>query len=377
MALEAPDFNAGASAPFSLNDFLNYKNIKHQHDIQEMKDIAEFQQNLRLQGLDKQMQMANNNKLNSEAYDRTNPINLGTAPMQLENRGFNNPIAQGKLAQGQEGLDIKKAAEADKTKLGQEGLDLKTTAEGKKLSGEQQFANKQNLQQEGEGARSTLQNNLTDKRNATSIANTTMRTNTSKDNVATRSQALLDSIHARGKEARETKQTQGTSANSTLPSQDLVAKMTAAQDFINANPDLGKHVHIDPNTKLVTVDPPSAPGIWGTGGLSQTDYQTILDKLQPNRASIQMGAPQPSGPAIPPTGASAFTPNAPQLQMPGADPNTPDPTHVKVNDGKKNYFWDTTKGQIPQGYVPGHIGGSDDQSQDEQPDDSGEGEVGY
>lgn len=336
MDFMAPDTNAGNN-PTLLNDFLQYRRQKQQQDLDFTKNLADFQSNLRLNELARQMNLQKELMPPEQA-----PVG-NRSPMSAFGGVRFDPYAADKIAQGQEKIDNQNRQAQDKNKIAQDAMNVKETAEGKKESDAEKFANKQTLQTEAEGARSNLQNTLQDKKSTAAI-NLEDRKQTGRTaNIKQRGQQLLDQIAAKGKEARATKNAPSPNFSANLPSQQLIQHMNDAQQFINENPDLGKFVKIDPNTKNVTVKQPSAPSFFGgSGGPTQEQYQQILDKLYPQKTTVTMG------------------------QQPNT---TVQPTHIKVTDGRGGtYMWDTSKGDIPQGYtaVPstsGSGGGNDEENQ--------------
>lgn len=341
----------------NIGDILRQRQAQHLQEIQEMKDMAEFQQNLRLQGIAKEMQMQGHSLPGSTAGPGT--MNLGAGATA---RSGGVQLGAGANQIANERLAIEQAKEAEAARQNKVKNDLAAQEEARKQSATETPEQKATRQQNDITTRGTQAQNLENTRQTGRLqitqANNTTKTNINKANndakanlQGVKGQQMLDAIAARGKAAIATKSTpSGTSS----ANNDLVGRMNTAQQMINENPEWAKYIHIDPNTKNVTVDQPAAPGFFGGGnGLDADTHAKILDRLYGARPN-----------------ASGGQPNTTQQTT------TPQPTHIPVTgkDGKP-YFFDTTKngGQIPPGYTAVG-GGGDDESQDEE-SDQGSGPV--
>lgn len=351
-SFSAPDNTQGEDPDF-LGKFLNYKTQSDSHHLQMMKDMAEFQSNLRLNELAKTMALQSNQERINRANEAPIPGgSVGTPGFSAfggsVGRGVTDPYRQLELSQNQEKINNARLSEQDKNKIAQENADTKK-------SGTETPEQKTARQLQGITARGTNALDLEDRRQTgrTDLEDTRetnreslegVRQTGRQANIKLRGSQATEQIRTKGEEARKTKQTQSPGAATNLPSQDLIRRMTTAQQLINENPGWDKFIKIDPNTKNVSVVQPSAPGIFGTSsGPDQATYTKILDKLYPERATMSGGQPQTQN---------------------NNNTTNPDPTHVMVQDGQgRKFFWDTTRGAIPQGYTAVGGGGQDQEEE--------------
>jgi hypothetical protein len=291
-SFQAPDFNSGNDSSQQLGDFLRYKDYHERKQMDFQKELLNFQSNLRLQELGKQLAM-------QKAHE---------APPAMPNAIYRpeiTPYQQGTLVNNADKNKITKENNEDKNKIAQENADTKKdiaddpnyaqmrTAGGQvyyidkksghivdtgvaqgTLTGSQQFANKQSLQQEAEGAREHLEGT----RQGNRVTNLNIRGNQATSNIA-----------AKGTQDRLTRSQFNPNGAANLPSQQLIREKTAANDFINKNPALGKYVTIDPNTGMVHVAQPSTGSSlfsFGNSGPSPEEYHQILNALYGERTSV-------------------------------------------------------------------------------------------
>ena len=282
--LPPTSYNTGPS----FRDLVHYKDQERQKQLDFQKNLLDFQSNLRLSELAKSARMQQDMANQQEQ--------LHPHPEQVVYRNLNylDPYKQAQLEQNASKIDLTRQNNEAKNEIARQNANTKAdladnpdvvqvkTAGGNVVTLDRKSGRivdtgiSQGTQTAADAAATKLNNEV-------SLENT--KEGNRIASIEARGKQTLANTRERAEQARQTKTTASPNTSINLPSQQAVASKLAAQQFINKNPELGKYVHIDPNTGLVSIDPPSAgTGMFsfGKGGPSRDDYQKILNVLYPN-----------------------------------------------------------------------------------------------
>lgn len=291
----------------SLEHFLGYKKSEDERQQRFQQDMAQFQSNLKLQELDKGMQMQRRNEMINRPKDVVVAPGAIVSPLdnaKLEIQKDRNRILDSKTAIQDQNTDDRtailqqnantnaiKATNPNHVQVRTQGgnvvtMDKRTgeivdtgIAQGT-LTGDQQFENKQTLQTQAENARGTLE---------------TQKQGNRVVNLNTRGAQNNSNIQERGRQDRLTKQTDTPYNPTNLPTQQKTAEQLKANQFIQSNPELGKFVTIDPNTGLVNITQPSTRTslFGGSSGPTVDQYHQIMAGIHGQTPSYKSRPEEP------------------------------------------------------------------------------------
>jgi len=280
-SFQPPSTSAGPIP--SLQNFMEYKDTERQKQMQFEKEMARFQSQQRLKELGDTMRV---NRI-AKAQEPLNVLPPTGLITPLAQEGFDvardraNMAAQNNMQRNmiaQQNADTKRD-------LGYETLDTRRDIAGNTLASRENIAG-QNNETRLEG----IDRNIAGRESLEGVRQTNRATN-----LNTRGNQMLNNIAASGAQSRLTKSTPSPNVNSNNPSQQLIAEKTRANQFMNQNPNLAKHVSFDPNTGMVVVAPPT-DSRWGSGP-TQDEYHQIIAGIYGSGSNVNSNVTAPAPPA--------------------------------------------------------------------------------